>query len=247
MKGSSRWRALVGCALLALLTAHASPPCTAAIPLASGRDSVALRIAYKWMGSEDPFLFCAGPDWGWDTLTFRLPAHSQLPYSLGMSDRGFRVGSIVASDSAWFLFRHGTVDLAPMFADSGVAGWDSVLLTATPTVHFGTVGIMDASGSFQASLVSPWPERVTTHARAAFLEGVVRDSLSGEPLAACEVFVDRTKLAVETDARGRFRLGPLVRGSYGLIVCRPDREPARFFADAPGRNIQVRLAKSRRR
>ncbi len=174
--------------------------------LGSTPESVTVRVAYKSWGGE--MEQCAGPNWGWDSLTWRLRQGEIAPRNEVFFEPQFRITNVISPDSARFAVRHG-IFTAP----------DSFIVTPRWSETFSTVGIKDAQVWFRVRLVTPWPERPRTPVATTTLRGEVVDDSTGCGIYFCQVVVISTRCNAYTDTLGGFTLTDVPVGEVKAEAC----------------------------
>jgi hypothetical protein len=64
-----------------------------------------MRIAFKSWGGE--LEECNGPNWNWDSLTWRLVPGDTISHTFVSGHPEFRLGRALAVDSTWFVVMRG--------------------------------------------------------------------------------------------------------------------------------------------
>jgi hypothetical protein len=189
-------------------------------------DSVALRLFSKsWVGEGD---VCDTWNWGWDSLTWRLaPRNTLVDDLLDRLGVRFRLGRILARDSAWLIYSRRRLEWLPqpgepyprVLLPNELPEWDSVVVTTRPVKFGSAIGIVDTAMWFRAELVSPWPQARQAPRKTTTLRGRVVDHSTGRGIAGCQVVVDDTKCSAYTDPLGLFVLRGVPVGVIGVLAC----------------------------
>jgi hypothetical protein len=169
-------------------------------------DSVSVRVAFKYWGGE--LEECHGPNWNWDSLTWRLAPSDTVPHTFMMTRPEFRLGRVLAPNSAWFVVMH-----------SGYSVQDSFRVTTGWSDAFTTPYVRDAQVWLRVRVVSPWPESPGRPMRTATLKGLVVDDSTGRGLYFSQVVVLDTRCSTYTDTLGRFILKSVPTDQVVVEAC----------------------------
>lgn len=178
-------------------------------------ESVTVTVMFKATG--DDLFHCNPPDWGWDSLTWRLRPGQIIPHRFIVDEPEFRIGRAFAPDSAWFVFRH-VLD-APDSVIHLFNAPDSFIVTSRWSSTYETIGIKDAGMSVRARLVASWPAPPPKARKTTSLRGRVIDDSTGCAVYMGRVVVDGTKLLAGTDTLGAFVVNGVPVGEIDVHGC----------------------------
>jgi hypothetical protein len=235
-------------AVLIAVLCGAGRPSTAVAQRSSAPESVAVRVKFLSSGAwgAEP-AHCTAPDWGWDSLTWRVRSGQPVPHAFMFSQPEFRIGRTFAPDSAWLCYRARY--LAPVGHErdpSRAPDWDSLIVTSRWTPTLTTIGVYDAQKWFRVRLVAPWPEARPSPIETASLRGIVVDDSTGRTVSRCHVVVDGTRLDADADSLGRFVLANVPVGQRDIYACSARYMPSHAVVRVPSAPIEIRLRRESR-
>src|SRR5512136_2257850 len=79
-------------------------------------------------------------------------------------------------------------------------------------------------------------------AQSGAVNGFVRDASDGEPLAYCNVYLDKTEFGAATNDKGYFYIGHIPQGRYELVASFVGyKSEKRTFSIGPNQTVNVNL------
>lgn len=229
-------------ATLMALAGAASPKRSTVAQQSSAPDSITVRVAYKGWGRDVGD--CSSPDWGWDSLTWRLRPGDTVGGEYLLTR--IRVGPNVGADSIWLAFPKGAIfgPGIPRTRTFEPEGWDSALVTPQPT-EFGT-NSYDGGVHYRIRTLPAWPEPPRQPVKTTNIVGRVVDDSSGQAPRWANVIVLGTKLGTYTDTLGIFTLTGVPVGRTRLDVCAFCYTGARAEVEVPRDTLTIRLQRDSR-
>lgn len=222
------------------------------LPSPAGRsddDSLTVRLMFKHSGGWGATASCGGPNWGWDSLTFRVLPGAVVPYSVssrlvfdpsrypGMVD--LRLGRRISRDSTWFLYKASVLSRG-LGGRERRSGFDSLIISrSVPRTLVRAGG--DVFSVYRVGLVDPWPEPPRPPVATQTIRGRVLDDSTGCPVFFSEIVVDGTSISARTDTLGTFLLREVPHGGRGLGACASGYIRKELVVSVPSAPLEIRL------